>query len=177
MKHFLSILTAIFLFSSSVLVAQTTVSHSLISFKIKNLGIYAHGTLGGLQAKVVFNPADLAAAHIEAACDVSAITTDNSLRDDHIKSDEFLDLAHYPKISIKSISITHKTANKYTGKFNLTIKDKTLPVEIPFTVDQKGSLLIFNGSFTINRRDFGVGGNSLVLSDEIAISIEGEFQQ
>ena len=176
MKKALLFFTAVTLFSISSIFAQNTVSRSAITFKIKNLGINTVGTIGGLQATVRFNPTDLATADIEASVDVATINTDNSLRDDHIKSDEFFDVAHFPKISIKSVSVKHKSGNKYTGKFNLTIKNKTLPVEIPFTYTQNGGIIELTGTFTINRRDYGVGDSSLTLSDNVIISVDTELK-
>jgi polyisoprenoid-binding protein YceI len=31
---------------------------------------------------------------------------------------------------------------------------------------------LFSGAFTINRRDFGVGGNSMVLADNLQVSLD-----
>ena len=177
MKKALLLFTAVTLFSVSSILAQNTVSRSAITFKIKNLGVNTDGTIGGLQATVHFNPADISKADIEASVDVATINTGNSLRDDHIKSDEFFDVAHFPKISIKLVSVKHKSGNKYAGQFNLTIKNKTLPVEIPFTCTQQGNRAEFTGTFTINRRDYGLGENSLTLSDNVIISIDAELKE
>ena len=98
------------------------------------------------------------------------------MRDDHLKSDEFFDVAHYPKIALKSIAIVHKSGNKYVGQFNLTIKNKTKTVEIPFTCTAKGDVNDFNGSFKINRLDYGIGSSSLTLSNEVVISIDAEIK-
>jgi len=177
MKKALLIITTISLLSSSFIFSQNTVSRSNITFKVKNVGIYTEGKIGGLQATVHFNPADLATVEIEASVDVTTINTDNSMRDDHVKSDEFFDVAHFPKILIKSVSVRHKSGNRYAGQFNLTIKNKTLPIEIPFTFTQKGDATEFTGTFTINRRDYGVGENSLTLSDDVTISIDAELKE
>jgi polyisoprenoid-binding protein YceI len=176
MKKFLFPLITLLLFGATFTLAQNTITHSSVTFKTKNMGIGVDGSIGGLQATIHFNPADLATASIEATVDVNAINSDNSLRDDHLKSDEFFDAPHYPKILIKSVSITHKSGNKYTGQFNLTIKNKTKTVEIPFTYAAKGDVTAFNGSFKINRLDFGVGDSSLTLSDEVIVSIDAEFR-
>jgi len=164
------------LISGCACYAQNTITHSAITFKIKNLGIDVGGTIGGLQANINFNPANLAAASIEASVDVKTLNTDNSLRDEHIKSDEFFDPARYPKILLKSVSIVHKSGNKYTGRFNLTIKNKTKAVEIPFVYTSKGPETTFNGTFKINRLDFGLGDSSLTLSNEVVISIDASFR-
>ncbi len=157
--------------------AQNTVTRSAISFKIKNLGINTGGSLGGLKATVKFDPANLVASTIEAAVDVSTINTDNSTRDEHLRSDNFFDVTRYPTISLKSISIKHKSGNNYAGQFNLTIKDKTKPVQIPFSLTDKGNSLAFSGTFKINRLDYGVGTNSLTLSDEVTIIIDAEVSK
>ena len=175
MKKILTILLACILFSY-LASAQNTIAHSAITFKIKNLGITVDGTVGGLQATIHFNPADMVSASIEASADAKTISTDNSMRDDHLRSDEFFDAAKYPKILLKSVSIKHKSGNKYTGQFNLTIKNKSKTVEIPFTYTAKGTLSDFTGSFRINRLDYGIGDTSLTLSDEVTISIVAEFR-
>lgn len=161
---------------TSVVFSQNTVTHSAVTFKTKNMGIGVDGTIGGLQATVHFTPANLATSTIEASVDVNSINTDNSLRDGHLKSDEFFDPAHYSKILLKSVSIIHKSGNKYVGQFNLTIKNKTKTVEIPFTCTIKGNLKAFNGSFKINRLDYGLGDSSLTLANEVVISIDAEFR-
>ncbi len=173
MKLFTAIILAILL-NTTLAPAQNTVTHSVISFKIKNLGIYTSGTLNGLQAKVHFDPANLNAGTLEASVDVNTLNTNSSSRDEHLKSDDFFDLAHYPKITLKSISFKHKSGNNFTGLFNLTIKDKTKQMEIPFTYLDKGNTIILNGNFKLNRLDFGVGSNSLVLSNDVLVAIEAE---
>ena len=161
---------------SACLAAQSTVTRSSITFKTKNLGIGVDGSVGGLQATIHFNPNNLADASFDASVDVKTLTTDNSMRDGHLKSDEFFDVARYPKILLKSVAIKHKSGNRYTGQFNLTIKNKTKTVEIPFTYTAKGALSDFTGSFRINRLDYGVGDTSLTLSDEVTISIDAEIR-
>jgi polyisoprenoid-binding protein YceI len=147
---------------------------SSITFEIKNLGITTGGTIGGLSAKVHFNPANLASSTLEASVDVSTINTDNSGRDEHLRSDDFFDVARYPKISLKSVSFKHKSGNNYTGTFTLTIKDKSKQIEIPFTFLDKGNTVEFKGTFKINRLDYGVGSSSMVLSDDVTVNIDCE---
>jgi polyisoprenoid-binding protein YceI len=151
-----------------------TVTRSVITFQTKNMGIGVSGAISGLQANVQFNAANLASSTIEASVDANTINTDNSSRDDHLKSDEFFDVAHYPKITIKSVSFKHKSAGNYTGIFNLAIKGKTKQVEIPFTIAQKGNALEFKSSFKLNRLDYGIGESSMVLSDDVTVNIDAE---
>jgi polyisoprenoid-binding protein YceI len=171
------ILFAVFILLSThiTVFAQSTITHSVISFKIKNLGITTNGTISGLQATAHFDPQNPGTAKIDASVDVNTINTDNSLRDSHLKDEDYFDVAQFPKITLKSVSIKNDGGDKYKGQFNLTIKNKTLPVTIPFTAIKKGDVTVFNGTFTINRRDYDVGGATLTLSDNVIISIEAEI--
>jgi polyisoprenoid-binding protein YceI len=174
MKKFILPLLIIILTGTAFTTAQNTITRAAITFKIKNLGITTGGIIGGLQASAQFNPSNLATSSIEASVDVNTINTDNSTRDDHLKSDEFFDAAHYPKIMLKSVSFKHKSGNNYTGRFNLTMKGKTKQVEIPFTYTDKGGTIEFTGSIKINRLDYGVGSSSMIISDDVLVSIDAE---
>jgi len=171
------LITAVATLSFGFTASQTTVTHSAITFAIKNLGINTGGTIGGLIANVKLDPANLASSTIEASVDVNTINTDNTLRDDHLKTDEFFDAAHYPKITLKSVSLKHKSGNNYSGKFNLTIKNKTKLIDVPFTCTDKGNAIVFSGSFKLNRLDFGVGESSFTLSDEVTVTVNAEMEK
>lgn len=176
MKKILLPALLIIIVTSAFTLAGSTVTRSAITFKIKNLGISTDGSFGGLQADVKFNPADLAGSSIQASVESATINTDNSSRDEHLRSEDFFDVAKYPKITLKSTSFKHRSGDNYTGKFDLTIKNKTQSVDIPFTAIQSNGATTFKGSFKINRRDFGVGSNSFTLSDEVIVSIDTEIK-
>lgn len=155
---------------------KTTVTKSKITFEIKNLGIKTGGSIGGVQANVQFNPANLPASSIEATADVKTINTDNDERDSHLKSEDFFEVARYPKITMNSVSLSKKGSN-YVGKFNVTIKNKTKQLELPFSYVQSGSSETFKGTLKLNRLDFGVGDSSLVLSNDVTVNIEIEVSK
>ena len=153
---------------------KNNIARSAITFQAKNMGIGVNGTIGGLEADIQFNPASLTTSTINTSVDVTTLNTDNDSRDEHLKGVDFFDLAHYPKITLKSISFKHKNGNNYSGQFNLYIKGKTKQLEIPFSYEDKGSSAIFKGSFKINRLDFGIGDSSIILSNEVIVNIEAE---
>jgi len=153
---------------------KNNVTKSKITFEIKNLGIKTGGTIGSMQADVNFDPAKLDASKIDAVADITTINTDNNTRDGHLKGENYFDVAKYPKITMSSVSFKKKGGNAYVGQFNITIKDKTKLVELPFTYTDAGSAIFLKGSFKINRRDFGIGGSSLTLANEATIFVEAE---
>ena len=153
---------------------KNNITKSKITFEIKNLGIKTGGSIGSMQADVNFDPAKLDASKIEAVADITTINTDNNTRDGHLKGEDYFDVAKYPKITMSSVSFKKKGGNDYVGQFNITIKDKTKLVDLPFTYTNAGSTALLKGSFKINRRDFGIGGGSLTLANEATIFVEAE---
>ncbi len=172
MKKLLPLIVILFFVTTAF--AQVKVTKAKITFQIKNLGINTNGFFGNMQANIQFDPAALSTSTIEATTDVNSINTDNDTRDEHLRSDEFFDAAKYPKITMKSVSFKHKSGNNYTGQFNLTMKNHTKAFEIPFTYITTGNGATFKGNFKLNRLDFSVGDKSLVLSNDVTVSIEVE---
>jgi polyisoprenoid-binding protein YceI len=142
-----------------------------VGFSLKMFGVSVEGKFKGLNAAIKFDPENLASNSISATVDAATIDTDNALRNRHLREKEdFFEVAKYPKISLKSTKI-EKTANGYTGYFDMTIKTITKPVKVPFTFSSAGGKATFNGSFIVNRRDWAIGGNTLGMAYEVTITL------
>lgn len=147
-------------------------SASSVNFKIKNLGVNTGGSFKGLSGKIVFNEASPLNGSFESSVEVSTLNTGIELRDDHLKKEEYLDQAKYPRIQLVSDRIggsNKKNTWFFYGK--LTIKGITKEISFPFTAVPEAGGYRFNGTFRINRRDFSVGGKSFTLSDEVAVTL------
>lgn len=151
------------------------VNAATVTFKIKNLGINTEGTFGGFKATINFDKDHLETSSIEAAVDSRTLNSDNNMRDSHLKKEEYFDVEHYPEIKMKSLSFNHQKGENYTGDFDVTIKAKTKRIKIPFTYTENGSNNSFKGSFNIKRSDFGIGGKSMVLSDDALVTVAVEI--
>lgn len=173
MKKYLLII-ALFISATAFAQFKQNVTKSSVTYDIKNMGINTSGVFGGLQADIKFDDQHLATSSIDASIDVTALNSDNTMRDNHLKSEDYFDVAKYPRITMKSVSFKHKSGNNYAGVFNVTIKDKTKQLEVPFTYVESASSAAFKGSFKLNRRDFGVGGKTLTLSNEATVNISVE---
>lgn len=172
MKKF--ILLAIAAAFVNLATAQTKhkVTASTITFKIKNMGINTGGSIGGLVADINFSKDHPEASSIEASVETNTLSTENDMRDKHIKSADYFDVAKYPKISLKSTAIKHRSGNNFVATFNVTIKDKTKSVDVPFTYVVTGSAAEFKGVLKIQRTDFGIGSSGLVLANDATIDID-----
>lgn len=149
-------------------------SLSKVHFVIKNFGINTGGDLSEVSGKIHFLPENPSESHFNTTVSVSSIDTDNSMRDNNLKGDEYFDAAKYPKISIVSTKIekTNKTGEGYfyfTG--NLTIKGITKAVSFPFQAKAQNNGYLFTGNFQIDRTEFGVGEKNIVLSNLVEVTL------
>lgn len=142
-----------------------------ISFKIKNAGIAVNGTFDGWRSELVFSPDKLGTSSLKSTIQVSSIKTGIGLRDEHLKGETYFHADSFKAIQVVSAKLYLK-GNDYAGLFHVTIKGVTKDIEIPFQFNQLADEAEFKGSFVLNRRDFGVGGKSLTMSDEVTVTIE-----
>lgn len=151
-----------------------TVTKASVTYQVKNMGFTTSGKFTGIEAGIMFDKEHPAAGSIEASVDTRTINSDDDARDEHLRKPDFFDVDHYPKMTLKSVSFTKKGGNNFVGQFDLTIKGKTKRIDLPFTYTVKGTTAVFTGTFKINRLDFGVGQNSMVLSNDVTVLLNVE---
>ena len=169
-------LIAFLLFTGSFAFAQKklipTDTGSKIHFTIKNFGINTGGDFTGMKGTIVFDAAKPATAAFDVSVEAKTVDTDNDSRDGHLRTDDYFDVVKFPEIKLVSTKVEATSkANTYMFTGNLIIKGVSKPQHFLFTALPKDGGYVFAADFEINRRDFNVGGNSAVLSDNVKISI------
>ena len=171
-KNYLPLLFLLFVMNSAMAQVKYTVTKSTVAFQIKNMGFNTSGNFGGVQAYIKFDAAKPETSSIEATANVNDLNTGSDGKDEHLKSADYFDVATYPKITMKSVAVKHKSGNNYVGQFNVTIKNKTKLIDMPFTYTEIGNTADFNGVLKLKRSDFGIGGSSLVMADDVTVTID-----
>ena len=156
--------------------------HTTIGFSVKHMMVSnTTGQFNKYDATISYDPKDLAASSISATVDVASIDTKNEKRDAHLKGADFFDTEKFP-----SITFVSKTINADSIVGDLTIKgvtkEVTIPVEIsgPVVTPFGSTVIGINGSFKINRQDYGVSWNKtldqggLAVGDEVTVNISIE---
>lgn len=166
-------LIQLFWLSNYVFGQQKLVSSKVV-FTIENAGIEVNGSFTGLTGNFRFNSDNYLGSTMEAIIPVSTIKTGNSMRDGHLKKKEYFDVEQYSEIKIKS-KFFGKQGDQFKGYFLLSIKGVTKEVIVPFTMIEKGQVMLLNGTFELNRRDYNVGGKSLLMSDKVKIQVSLEL--
>jgi polyisoprenoid-binding protein YceI len=123
-------------------------------------------------------------AHVVA--DLKTIDTNDSARDDHLRSPDFFDVEKYPEMTFDTTQIDVMDAQHLQVIGNLTLHGVTREVTLATTYggqvkDPWGNQRIgFEATGTINREDFGLTWNAaleaggVLVGDEVNINIECE---
>ncbi|HEY4149061.1 MAG TPA: YceI family protein [Chitinophagaceae bacterium] len=143
---------------------------STVKFVIKNFGINTGGDFKGLQGTIAWDAATPDKSFFDISVDASTVNTSSDGRDNHLRQEEYFNVAQFPKISFVSAKII-PSGSSFTVRGKLSIKGVTKDISIPFTAVAKDDGYLFEGTFTIDRRDFKVGGNSAVMGDNVLVSL------
>ena len=147
-------------------------ANAKVAFAVKGPFGTVNGTFSGLKATIQFDDKDLAGSSVKASIDANTVSTGVGLRNHHLKTEEqYLNTDKYPQITFQSKKI-EKTADGYKAIGDLTLKDVTKPVEIPFTFTLNGGAGEFKGQFTIKREDYNIGKTGGSIGDMITITLD-----
>lgn len=136
-----------------------------VKFESQAPAEYLEGVADGLTGTVVadFSKPDLA-LQVAASVPVSRMTTGHDVRDEHMRSEAWLNAAKYPGIRFElnpgSAVVTKKSEGVWTAKANglFTMKGVTRQVSVPVTIKKIDKGLAVTGRFSVHLEDYGVNG-------------------
>ena len=160
--------------------------HSLVGFAVKHVVVATtRGHFGTFTGHATIDAAQPENSSATLSIDVTSVTTANEQRDGHLKSADFFDVENHPTITFQSTS-AKADGDKVVLLGDLTIKGVSRPVEITWEFggiakDPWGNTKAgFEGTATINRKDWGLDYNAaleaggLLISDKVKLSLEIE---
>lgn len=149
-------------------------THSEIGFKVKHMMFTnVKGFFNDYTADITFNE-DLQEADLQFEAKINSIFTNNTDRDNHLKSADFFDAEQFPSLKFKSTQISG-SGNDYEIKGNLTIKGITQPVTLKgefsgLMSDPWGNTKVgLNLAGKINRKDFGLTYNAALETGGVLV--------
>lgn len=164
---------------------QIDSNHSAAQFSVRHLGVSTvRGAFMKVSGSASYDPADGSKNSVDVTIDANSVDTRVQMRDNDLRSPNFLDVQKYPTITFKSKQSKSAGAGKLQLLGDLTIhgvtKEVTLDVDGPSAPikDPWGNQRIgASASTKINRHDFGVNGAPGVVGDDITITIDTELIQ
>ena len=162
--------------------------HTQVEFSAKHLGMMTvRGHFTELEVTGEVDVEHPERSKVEATIQAASIRTHNEVRDNDLRSSNFLEVDKYPTITFRSTGVEPAGENRYTLTGDLTIKGNTRPVSLRVLKygefndpAMMGHRIAYSAEGKINRKEFGLSFNMMldgkfVVSDEIQIMIEGEL--
>jgi polyisoprenoid-binding protein YceI len=160
-------------------------THTRIGFVARHAMVTkVRGSFNEFEGTAVIDGANPANSTVRVTIDAVSIDTRNAQRDEHLRTNDFLALEQYPQITFVSTDIRQVDETTFEVSGDLTIKDVTNRITVPFefegaSQDPFGNQRIgFDGSVTISRKDYGITWNAaletggVLVSDKIVLEFE-----
>jgi len=160
-------------------------AHTRIGFVARHAMVTkVRGSFDEFAGTAVLDGANPANSRVEVTIEAASIDTRNAQRDEHLRGNDFLAMQEYPKITFASTGVRQAGESTFEVTGDLTIKGVTNEITIPFEFegaakDPFGNQRVgFEGSVTINRRDYGVTwnaaleGGGVLVSDKVTLEFE-----
>ena len=161
-------------------------AHSSVGFVVRHLLSKARGRFTDFSGEVVIGdgPED-SSANVEIMA--SSVNTDQEMRDNHLKSGDFLLTEEHPTITFRSTAVRPTGGNAFELDGDLTIRGITKPVTLDAAFAGMGvtgqgtPMLGFSAKTSIDREAFDIMWNAaletggLVLGKKVEIEIDVEL--
>ncbi|MYS87510.1 YceI family protein [Embleya scabrispora] len=159
--------------------------HSDVSFSVRHLGVAkVRGRFDDFGGSIVTaeNPLE---SSVTATIETASVNSNNKMRDDHIRNEDFLDTDNFPQLTFVSTGIRAESSVVYRIDGDLTLRGVTKPVTLELELNGFGTgfdgspVAGFTATTEISRGDFGVTGGpaGAAVGDKITIVLEIEAKQ
>lgn len=163
-------------------------AHSEILFKVRHMMIAnVKGEFRKFNATILTEGDDFSKGTVEATIEAASVFTNNTDRDNHLKSPDFFDVEKYGELKFTGTSLNRVDDEHYLLKGILEIKD--IQKEVSFDVEFGGinkdpwgnTKAGFSLNGKINRKDWELNWNAaleaggVMVSDEVRISADVQF--
>lgn len=159
-------------------------AHSAANFSVRHMMVTTvRGQLGQVRGTIEYDGNAMESVKADVTIDVQAINTQNQRRDDHLRSDDFFDVANHPAITFKSKRVDPATGGQFKLIGDLTIRGNTkevaLDIDGPAAMvkDQRGVRTGATATTRLKRLEYGLKWNNMieagpVVSDDVTVTID-----
>lgn len=160
-------------------------AHSRIGFVARHAMVTkVRGAFHDFEGTAHLDGGDPTRSSARVTIKTESIDTGVEQRDQHLRTNDFLDAPAFPTITFVSSGVEARSATDFAVLGDLTIKETTRPVSIDFeytgnAVDPYGNLRVgLEGSLTISRKDYGITwnaaleGGGVLVGDKIVLEFD-----
>jgi polyisoprenoid-binding protein YceI len=149
---------------------------SSIIFTATQNGSPVAGQFKNFTGDINFDPALLDSSHIQITVDMTSLSTSYKEVETTLKTPEWFNTKIFPKAIFKANQFTKTGNNTYQAKGTLTIRDKTVPITLQFTLDEYTQTKAHaTGGTVLKRTAFGIGTGEWSKTDEVKDDVKVDF--
>ena len=130
---------------------------SRVGFVSSMNGEAFEGAFGRYDAKINFDPRDLKSSKVVVAIDVTSAVTGDQTRDESLPTKDWFWAEKFPRATFVSTGFTDLGGGRYQAAGNLTLREVSKPIVLPFTLAISGDTAKMTSAIVVNRLVFGVG--------------------
>ena len=159
-------------------------SHAAVTFEVDHLGFSAvHGIFREFDARIDFDPEAVEETRLSVVIDAASVDTFWAARDEHIRGEDFFDVANHPEIVFESTSVTPTGAETADVTGELTMIGETREVTFeavlnrigPSPFDPERTIAGFTVTGEIDRTDWGMDYAAPAVGAAIPIRVDLEM--
>ena len=183
MRKVLGLLLAVVAVCGSALAAdeyKIDPNHSSVNFAVTHLMVSTvNGRFTAFEGKVLLDDKDVTKSSVNVTIKTASVNTDNTSRDNDLRSAGFFDAEKFPEITFQSKSV-EKKGNDYVAHGTLTIKGVAKDVDLPFELKgpadagKMGKVMGAHATLTVNRQDYGVSKAPGMVGNDVKIDLNVE---
>lgn len=150
---------------------------SSISFTATQNNAPVTGTFKEFTATIAADPAHYQDSKVDVIVNINSLTASYSEITSILLGPDWFNGKEFPKAEFKSTKFTKKDDKNYEATGTLTIKNKSVPVTLTFTVvESPKDHLVVEGHTTVKRLDFGIGQGDWSSTSEIKDEVTVNFK-
>ena len=149
---------------------------SKLSFTGIQNGTNATGEFKKFTGDINFDPNQLNESHINIVVDMNSLSASYQDMASTLMTSDWFNVKVFPQAIFKATSFTKTGNNTYQANGTLTIRDKSAPVTLSFTLNQfTPDKALVTGSTIIKRTVFGVGQGDWASTDNVKDDVTVNF--
>lgn len=136
---------------------QVDAAHSTLAFTNTYQTVTYTGQFRRFNAKIEYDPADIAQAKFDVTVDIASLDTENSERDHAALGTAFFDAARFPHAHFVSTAFRKAANGEVLAEGTLTLRGISKPVTLTVQFVSHGETAALDVSTQVQRLDFGIG--------------------
>lgn len=153
--------------------------HSALAFEVMVMGAPFSVNINKFGGSIILDPDNMRMARADITIDMNDLASGDISRDDTMRSSEWFAAGQWPQARYVTQTIEKMDGHNYIAIGNLTIRDVTMPLAIPFTLKfiESGEVrkALMEGRVVLRRLDFGVGQgewqSTEAVGDDVMVTI------